>query len=403
MNMKLDKNKMTFPLAVDSWDEAEKEAIEKVVESNRFTMGPYVAEFEEKFANYFGSKYAVMVNSGSSANLLAIGALFHKTKNPLKKGDEVIVPAVSWSTTYYPINQYNLKLRFVDIDRSTLNIDYDKIREAITPNTKAIFAVNLLGNPCNMDELKNICEEYNLYLIEDNCESMGATFEDKYAGTFGTIGTFSTFFSHHISTMEGGMILTDDEELYNISRSLRAHGWTRDLPQNSSLYEKKDEFYEMFNFILPGYNLRPLEMSGAIGIEQLKKINSIVQGRRKNAQLFLDIISELEDIDYQHSYNGSSWFGFAIILKNQLKGKRDEFAKQLKESGIECRPIVAGNFTRNPVIKHLDYSVYGHLNNADYIHENGLFIGNNHKDLTEELEYFKTTLTSIIKKLGIKL
>lgn len=393
------ENNTHFPLAIETWDESERQAIQKVVDSNRFTMGPYVAEFEKIFADYFGSKYAVMVNSGSSANLLAIGALRYKTSNSLKEGDEVLVPAVSWSTTYYPVNQFGLKLRFVDIDYSSLNIDVEQIREAITPETKAIFAVNLLGNPCNMDALADICEEHDLHLIEDNCESMGAKFNGKYTGTFGTLGTFSTFFSHHISTMEGGMVLTDDEELYNICRSLRAHGWTRDLPENSSIYKKKEEFYEMFNFILPGYNLRPLEMSGAIGIEQLKKLPSIITGRQKNAELFLEIIREFDDLDYQNAYSESSWFGFAILLKDKLKGKRDRFASLLKESGIECRPIVAGNFVKNPVIKHLDYSVYGTLDAADNIHENGLFIGNNHKDLTNEFEYLKNSIQEIIDQL----
>ena len=395
----ISENKKNFPLAIETWDEAEREAIQKVIESNRFTMGPFVFEFEKKFAEYFGAKYAIMVNSGSSANLLAIGALRYKTENPLIEGDEIIVPAVSWSTTYYPVNQFNFKLKFVDIDYSSLNINVNKIVDAITPRTRAIFAVNLLGNPCDMEALQKICQEHNLYLIEDNCESMGAKHDGKYTGTFGELGTFSTFFSHHISTMEGGMILTDNEELYNICRSLRAHGWTRDLPQKSTIYKKKDPFYEMFNFILPGYNLRPLEMSAAIGLEQLKKLSSIVEGRRNNAAKFLELVKEFDCIDIQHEYGSSSWFGFALLLKGKLKGKRDQFAELLQKNNIECRPIVAGNFVKNPVIEHLDYSISGNLNVADYIHENGLFIGNNQKELDHELEYLRKIIKIIIEEL----
>ena len=220
-----------YPLSDNAWDQEEIDAINEVVESRRFTMGDKTKEFEQKFANFFGVKYAVMVNSGSSANLIAIASLFYSGR--LKKGDEVIVPAVSWSTTYYPLYQYGLKLKFVDIDLNTLNIDVNEVRKVITVDTRAIFVVNLLGNPNEFYELKKICDKHKLLMIEDNCEAMGAKYNDKYTGTFGIIGTFSTFYSHHICTMEGGVVVTNDEELYQYMLSLRAHGWTRDLPRQS--------------------------------------------------------------------------------------------------------------------------------------------------------------------------
>ena len=181
-------------------------------------MGENVKAFEKEFANYHGSKYCVMVNSGSSANHLGLSSLFFREQGPkLSQGDEVIVTAVSWSTTYSPLFYHGLKLRFVDVDIDTLNIDTKKLTQAITPQTKAIFAVNLLGNPNSYSEIQKICEENNLLLLEDNCESLGAEYLGRKTGTFGIFGTCSGFFSHHMSTMEGGMITTDDEEIYPYS------------------------------------------------------------------------------------------------------------------------------------------------------------------------------------------
>ena len=278
-----------YSLATTTWDNKEIEAIHRVIDSDFYSMGKEVKAFEEEFAKLFGSKYAIMVNSGSSANLIAVGALMFSKKYNLQAGDEVIVPAVSWATTYTPLQQYGLKLKFVDIDLDTLNLDLDEVEKAIGEKTKAIFAVNLLGNPNDFDRLLDICEKNNLILIEDNCESMGATYNNKQAGTFGVMGTFSTFFSHHIATMEGGVVVTDDEELRDILLCLRAHGWTRNLPEDTQLYTKnEDDFYEMFNFILPGYNLRPLEMEAAIGREQLKKLKMIIENRQVNGKYFED-------------------------------------------------------------------------------------------------------------------
>ncbi|HQU09922.1 MAG TPA: DegT/DnrJ/EryC1/StrS family aminotransferase, partial [Opitutales bacterium] len=222
-------------MATTSWGQEEYDAMQRVIASGVFTMGVNVQVFERDFANYIGSKHCVMVNSGSSANLLMVAALFY-TKNPklqLKRGNEVIVPAVSWSTTYYPLYQYGLKIKFVDIDLNTLNYDLEQLEKAVTDSTRMIMAVNLLGNPNDFDRINQIIAGRDILMIEDNCESLGAKFNGKHAGTFGVMGSFSSFFSHHISTMEGGLIVTDDEELYHILLSLRAHGWTRNLPKEN--------------------------------------------------------------------------------------------------------------------------------------------------------------------------
>ncbi len=390
--------KINYPLACESWDNAELEAMQEVIKSGRFTMGARVSEFEARAAQWFGSKYAVMVNSGSSANLLAVAALFFVKENKLKRGDEVIVPAVSWSTTYAPLQQYGLKLKFVDINPETLNFDLNEVASAITDKTRLIFAVNLLGNPNDFNALNKIIEGKNIYLLEDNCESMGATFDNKMAGTFGIMGTFSTFFSHHISTMEGGFVLTENEELYHILLSIRAHGWTRNLPDKNHLISKNldNPFYEAFNFVLPGYNLRPLELSGAIGVHQLDKLSGLLAERRSNAAWFQETFASTEGIRIQQETGSSSWFGFSIILEGDLEGKRDEVVNELTEMGVECRPIVSGNFANMPVLEHFDYEIHNELKNSDYLDRNGFFIGNHHYNVKEELTQIQKRLSTIL-------
>ena len=383
-----------YSLSNDTWDEKEIAAINRVIASNKYSMGAEVATYEKAFAEKFGAKYAVMSNSGSSANLLAVAALVYSGR--LHKGDEVIVPAVSWSTTYFPLEQHGLKLRLVDIDLSTLDIALNKIEEAITPTTKAVFAVNLLGNIVDYNKLSEICEKHNLFFFEDNCESMGATLNGKKAGTFGLLGTYSTFYSHHLATMEGGVTVTDNEELYHYMLSIRAHGWTRNLPKTSSLYTKNDDdFYESFQFIMPGYNLRPLEMEAAIGSEQLKKLDKFIEIRRQNAEIFKSIMTKDSRFLIQHETGNSSWFGFAIILAPSIKGQRDKYIKAIREAGIEVRPIVAGNFAKQPAFKYMNASISGELTNADYIHENGFFVGNHSIPMQTQLKLLKNTLNTV--------
>ena len=376
-----------FPLATATWGQEEQDAMQRVIASGMYTMGANVQAFERDFANYVGSKHCVMVNSGSSAILLMVAALFY-TKNPelkLQRGDEVIVPAVSWSTTYYPLYQYGLKIKFVDIDLNTLNYDLDQLEQAVSDKTRAIMAVNLLGNPNDFGRIKQIIDNRNIILIEDNCESMGATYQGKQAGTFGVMGGFSTFFSHHISTMEGGMIVTDDEELYQILLSLRAHGWTRNLPkQNMVCSDKSDDpFEESFRFVLPGYNVRPLEMEGALGIEQVKRLPMLIEERRKNGKLLQAAMTDHPDIMIQQEIGDSSWFGFSLVIRPESKLTRKALVEKLNELGFECRPIVAGNFAKNEVVKYFDSEIHGVLKNAEHIDQNGLFIGNHHYSIPE--------------------
>ena len=379
-----------FPLATTSWGKEEIDAMQRVITSGMFTMGPNVEAFEQLFAEYVGSQHCVMVNSGSSANLLMVAALFY-TKNSklkLRRGDEVIVPAVSWSTTYYPLYQYGLKIKFVDIDLHTLNYDLDQLEQAVTCKTRVIMAVNLLGNPNDFGRIQKIIGSLNIVLIEDNCESMGATYLGRQAGTFGVMGTFSSFFSHHISTMEGGLIVTDDKELYQIMLSLRSHGWTRSLPKHNLVCSDKsdDPLEELFRFVLPGYNFRPLELEGALGIEQIKRLPKMLQERRKNGRLLQEVLHNHPQIIIQREIGESSWFGFSLVIRPGSQMTRKAFAIKLNQLGFQCRPIVAGNFAKNEVVKYFDSEVHGQLKNAEHIDQNGLFIGNHPYPIPEAFE-----------------
>lgn len=386
---------ITYPLASNTWDEYEYAAIQSVIDSKMFTMGKKVELYEKNFADLFGSKYAVMVSSGSTANLLMIAALFFTNKPKLKRGDEIIVPAVSWSTTYYPLQQYGLKVKFVDINKETLNIDIDSLKSAISDKTKAILTVNLLGNPNDFAKINEVINNRDIILLEDNCESMGAVFQNKQAGTFGVMGTFSSFYSHHIATMEGGCVVTDDEELYHVLLCLRAHGWTRNLPKENMVTGTKsdDIFEESFKFVLPGYNVRPLEMSGAIGIEQLKKLPGFISTRRSNAQYFVDKFKDHPFLDIQKEVGESSWFGFSFVIKEGAAIERKSLVNNLISAGIECRPIVTGNFLKNErVLSYFDYSVHDTVANAEYIDKNGFFVGNHQIPLFNEIDYLRKVL-----------
>jgi CDP-6-deoxy-D-xylo-4-hexulose-3-dehydrase len=382
-----------YNLASSTWDEKELKAIQSVIDRDMYSMGDSVKQFEEDFSKYLDKKYCVMTSSGSTANLLATAALFY-TKNPkLKRGDEVIVPAVSWSTTYFPLQQYGLKLKFVDIDLDTLNYDLKALKSAVSEDTKMIMIVNLLGNPNDFDLINEIIKDKEIILIEDNCESMGALYKEQQAGTFGIMGTFSTFFSHHMATMEGGFVTTDDEELYHVLLSLRAHGWTRNLPKENHVSNKSDDWFtESFRFVLPGYNVRPLEMSGAIGIEQLKKLPKFIENRRLNAEHFVNLFQNHPDFMIQREIDKSSWFGFSLIIKPESNLKRSDVIKKLMDNEIECRPIVTGDFTQNEVMQYFDYEIHNELTNAKYLNDNGFFVGNHQELITEQINFLHTVL-----------
>ncbi len=387
---------MSYKLSYSTWDNQEKNAIQKVLNSGMFTMGKNVKLFEQNFSKYLGRKYSVMVNSGSSANLISIASLFFKKNNPLKKGDEVIVPAISWSTTYTPLQQYGLKLKFVDINLQTLNIDLIKLRKAITKKTKLIVSVSILGCPSELEDINKICKKNNLLHFEDNCESLGAKINNKKTGTFGNLSTHSFFYSHHISTMEGGMISTDDYELYCLAKSLRAHGWSRDLPKINPINKKtKKDMFEEYKFLYPGYNVRPGEMNAASGLVQLKKLNKMITIRRKNYNLFNKLFENDQRFIIQKTSNYHSSFCFPIIIKEKSRSLKNKIIKKLLKNNIEFRLITGGCFTEHKYEKFFDYSIHNNLDNAKHAHYYGFFVGNSSLDLSKQIFHLHSTLKNI--------
>jgi CDP-6-deoxy-D-xylo-4-hexulose-3-dehydrase len=387
---------MAYELSSTSWGTEELDAINRVVSSGRFTMGDQVRRFEEAFAAQFGMKHAVMVNSGSSANLVGVAALFYRSQRPLQRGDEAIVPAISWATTFHPLQQYGLKLRFVDVELDTLNMDISKLEAALTPRTRMVVAVSILGNPAALDRIRTFCDLHDLILFEDNCESLGATLNGKWCGTFGDVNTFSTFYSHHISTMEGGVLVTNDTELDHLARAIRNHGWARDVPADSPAAAvgrpHDDPFFEAYRFVVPGYNVRPLEFAGAVGLEQLKKLERMLTIRRANAAYFQTLFKGDKRFIIQRENGSSSWFSFTMILKPESGIDRSQLMSTLRKAGIEFRMITGGCFPKHQAIKFFDYDIVGGIRNATLAHDHGFFVGNHPHDLTRELDELRTVL-----------
>ncbi len=347
--------------------------------SGYVTMGKKVELFEDAFAKYLGVEHAIMVNSGSSANLLALAIITNPSiENHAKPKSGIIVPALTWSTSVYPIVDVDSLPYFVDSSINTLNIDSESVINAIDSDVKAIMAVHLIGNPCDMDPLQKIVEENDLFLIEDCCEAHGAEYKGNKVGTFGDIGTYSFFFSHHISTIEGGMVVTNNSEFAELARILRAHGWTRDLKNRRRVETKYEERDPRFLFVNRGYNLRPTEIQGAFGIHQIKKLDKFVMKRRLVADILSNRILDANipiKIQHEQEYGKHSWFGFPLILEEGGWEKRKMVIKELDNLGIETRVIMGGNMADQPANSMFEYRQPVALDNAQYIDRSGILIG----------------------------
>ncbi len=355
--------KVKFPTATSTWGPEEREAIEEVLASGRMTMGEKTEEFEEAYARYIGTKYCVAVNSGSSANLLMVAAY-----TLMYGSGTVIVPSIAWATSYSPFQQYGWKLKFADISTLTLNYDIHSLCDSIQPGD-LILAVNLLGNPNDFDSFPNLWLGKS-FILEDNCESMGASYKGKMCGSLGIMGTHSTYFAHHMCTMEGGMITTDSQFLYEMLISLRSHGWTRHFKEGN-LHGVKPE---KFSFIYPGYNVRPTDLQCAIGLAQLKKLPGFVSTRHENQANFREYAKK-RGWGYQVEPEGgySSSFGCALFSDDV-----ENIKKYFDSKGIDYRPIMTGDFTKSPSIKYYDHRVYGDLPNTKWVEKHGIFVGNHH-------------------------
>lgn len=366
------------------------------------TMGKQVKALEAQYAAEFGNKYALFNNSGSSANLLAIAAMTnYMVADKLNAGDEVIVPALSWSTTVWPLIQCNLVPVFVDCDPKTYNFDLNKLEAAITPKTRAIMLVHVYGNPCDMDALMALARKHNLQVIEDSCESMGAYYKGKAVGTFGRVATFSTYFSHHITTLEGGMTVTDDFQLVEVMRMLRAHGWSRETDEHQKYVQQYAHIDPRFIFINLGYNLRATEVQAVMGQIQLPKLKTFVAQRRENCAYYLQEFAKYSEFfDYQQETEGaqSSWFGFGFTLKPAAPFKVADITKFLNGKGIETRPIIAGNMAAHPVMAHYAHKVSGTLENCNNIMKNGFAIGCHHAISAPAREYVAGCMAEFIRR-----
>ena len=359
--------------------------------SQQVTLGKKVRAFEDAFAGKYGWSDGVMVNSGSSANLLAISALTNPDcADGLRPGDEVIVPALSWSTSVWPLIQCGLVPVIVDIDPLTLNIDPQEIERAIGPKTRGLLIIHVYGNPCDMTAIEDICRRKNLILIEDSCEAHGSSYNGRPVGDFGRVSTFSFYYSHHITTIEGGVCVTKDRELAELMRVLRAHGWVRELKEPQVFFDQYPDIDRKFLFVNLGYNLRPTEIAGAMGLVQLPKLDTFVKVRRDNAAWFLDNLSrysEFMGFQSETKQGESSWFGFPVTLNKDAPFSKPEFTQFLYDRGIETRPIICGNIAKQPALQRQKHRVQGDLSHSTNVMRNAFSFGNHHAIEEASREY----------------
>ena len=388
-----------YPLASDTFAIDDLISGIKVMISGRLTMSEITKKFEKEFARYVGSKYALMVNSGSSANLLAFFCLVNpKAKQKLRRGDECLIPSLCWSTSLWPILQSGLKPKFVDVDVKTLNMNLKDLKKKISKKTKAIMAVHILGNSTNMTELIKISKNKNLQIIEDTCESLGSKFKNKSLGTFGRFGTFSFYVSHQITSGEGGMIVCNDKKDYEILHSLRAHGWDRGLNKKNN---------KNFNFINSGFNLRPMDITASIALNQLRKLNKFKKNRSFNRDVIIKKLLRSKTWSDQFQfidpvkYLKPSWFGLPILLKGRYIKTKKNFLNFLNKNKIETRPIISGNFLNQPSIKLYKLNKKNEkFKSAQEIEDRGFFIGlPTEKISLDKLNYLTDKLLKIDKFL----
>tara|TARA_B100001146_G_scaffold210889_1_gene209086 strand:+ start:214 stop:1422 length:1209 start_codon:yes stop_codon:yes gene_type:complete len=398
--------KFKYPLLSDAFSKSDINCGLKVLSSKHITMSKITRNFEKQFAKKLGCKYALMTNSGSSANLLAVSAIINPLfKNKLKPGDEVLIPAVCWSTSLWPIIQNNLKPVFVDVELDTFNVSIKDLKKKITSKTKAFMCIHVLGTSANLSQIKKLTNKKNIILIEDTCESLGAKFNNKFLGTFGELGTFSFYYSHQITSGEGGMIVCNNLNNYNIIKSLRSHGWSRETTFHNAYKKKFKKLDDRFLFINSGYNLRPTDIQAAIAHNQFKRLNKFITIRNYNRKKIIEKVKNNKKWNNQFYFiNHSkmikpSWFGLPILIKNKFLNKKKKFLDHLTKCGVENRPILSGNFTNQPATKLYNLNskklVFA---NAQKVENLGFFIGLHTKKISNEIaEYISESLLNIDK------
>lgn len=354
------------------------DAVDSMVR-RRVTIGAKVSRFEADFARWCGAKGSVFLNSGSSANLLAFFVLTNPAlRGHLKPGDEVVVPAVSWSTTVFPIVDAGLIPVLVDSDLDTLNVDPGEAEAACGKRAAVLMPVHVLGNPADLPALSKIAKRRSLYMIEDACEAHGATINGKKVGTFGDMSTFSFYFSHHMTTIEGGSLVSDDEGYLELAKVLRAHGYSRDLKNAAAVAKKYPNIDARFLFVNRGFNLRPTEITAAFGIQQLPKLDGFIEGRRALAAYYNKRMARhagLLRVQKEQTGHQNVQLGYSVIVEKGAPFTRKQFVDHLEEAGVETRPVIAGNLAEHPAMKLIKHKVKGKLPNARHIMRNGMYMG----------------------------
>ena len=394
-----------LPLSVIQYDETDIINCLDTLTRGWPTIGKEVQNVEKKIQKLLKTKNAIMLNSGGSANFLIfylLTSVYAKKNHKLKPGDEVITPAVTWSTTVAPIIQNNLTPVLVDVNLSTYDINIELIEKSITKKTRAIMLVHPLGQVCEMERILNICRKYNLLLIEDNCESIGAKYKNKFSGTFGLFSSISMYQSHHISSVEGGLILTDNNYYADILRSMRANGWLREVTNEKirkKFISENKNIDQSFMFPYIGFNLKPTDMAAALVLKQIDKLNSFISIRQKAAK---NLISGLKKYNkfliLPQNINNikNSWFTFPITVKPNNKFNKNELVDFLTKKKIANRPIIAGNIAEQPFLKKFKFK-NSILKNSKLIMKSGFFIGLHHKLYKKNTNYILSVFNTFFK------
>lgn len=388
--------KKEIKLAEDTIDKEELQSLSNwILEGNRLTKGALTPKFEEAFSNYLGCKYSVFVNSGSSANLLMYYGLIESNR---LKNNKVIVPAISWVTTLSPAIQFKMEPILCDADPQDLGLDvahFEQLCKLHRPSMAIL--VHVLGHANKMKEIRAICEKYDVLLIEDACEALGSEVEGTKLGNFGLASSFSFYYGHHISTIEGGIVCTNDRELYNILLSIRSHGWGRDIEKDYMEEWKRDydidEFRNFYTFYYPGFNLRSSDLNAFLGLSQLEKMEDIVKVRLRNFEIYKELLGDSYWCQESDTTLLSS-FSYGTYVENRL-----ETFKHLKSKGIESRPLVCGSMGRQPFwIKK-----YGEtpLEVADKVHYKGLYLPNHANITPEDIEYIAKVFKEVAKPIYV--
>jgi len=380
---------MFWPLMKDCITQEDKDSLVNFIQtSNRYTNGPKVKEFEKQWSEWLGVKHSLFVSSGSTANTLLLSAIVEKYN--LKRGDKVLVPAMTWVTNIAPVIQLGLEPIFCDVEPNTFSFDLEHLDKLSKEHTdiKVVFVTHLFGVAANINEFKKIIP--NAIYIEDCCESHGAMLNDKKVGTLSEGSTFSSYFGHHMTTVEGGFVSTDNTELYELMKAKRSHGLAREC--STEVYERYKKEYpevdERFMFVTDGYNLRNTEFGAVLGLSQLPRLDSMIERRREICDIFVSILNKYDDIFHIPNFDGNSSFCLPFILNN--KNMKKDLQEYLEDSGLETRPLCSGNLLRQPFLK--DYSLDIDNPKVDYLHFNGFFIGNNHLITDDDIEKLELIL-----------